>query len=118
MTAPQEEVVRPVAPAGPTSTELVAGWMGKAADDRLETATAAVNRVIRRWLPVPAAGQPWPEDHELGARLLVARVRGRAETPGGVAAAITEAGIAYTARTDPEVAMLLGIGAYALPVVG
>lgn len=118
MTAPTEEVDRPVAPAGPTSAALVSAWSGKPADAKLEAAVAATNRIVRRLIQAPVDGQPWPEDHELGTRLLAARIRGRAETPGGLAAAITEAGIAYTARTDPEVAMLLGIGVYARPVVG
>lgn len=118
MTAPTGEVARPLAPAGPTSAELVAAWTKKPADDALEAATAAVNAVVRGWLPAPAPGAEWPENHELGTRLLVARIWGRVQSPAGLAAALTDAGLSYTARTDPDVALLLGIGSYARPVVG
>jgi hypothetical protein len=113
---------RPVAPAGPTSAELVAGWLLKESGDTATTArlglvAAAVNIMVRRWQTSPANGETWPEDLELGATMLAARLWRRRHSVDGVAT-FTAEGAAYVQRNDPDVALLLGLGAYAPPVVG
>lgn len=114
--------------AGPTTPELVKGWLSiddDVDDTEIGKAVAAVNQLVRR-MPVcqlvaapegedPPAG--WPDDVELGATMLAARVARRRATPGGVEAA-GAFGIAYVRRNDPDVAQLLRLGEYGAPAVG
>jgi hypothetical protein len=79
--------------------------------------TAAVNAVVRRWLPVPAEGQPWPADQVVGAVMLAGRIYTRRNSPAGVATFGAE-GAVYVQRNDPDVAMLLGLGPYQSLAVG
>jgi hypothetical protein len=53
----------------------------------------------------------------LGAKLLGARLYRRRNSPEGVATFAAE-GAVYVQRNDPDIAMTLGIGQYAPPVVG
>lgn len=123
MTAPpgedqEPEVTQVIAPLGPATPGRVATWLQLAepTQDIVDT-TAAVNAVVRRWVAVPATGQPWPDDTVQGAVMLATRLFRRRNSPAGVEAFGAD-GVAYVSRTDPDVAMLLGIGPYAPPVVG
>lgn len=110
-----------LAPAGPALPELVAGWLTSvdtATPNQVQTdTTAAVNAVVRRFLAVPADGQPWPSDHVVGAVMLAGRIYTRRNSPAGVAMFGAE-GAVYVQRNDPDVAMLLGLGPYAPLAVG
>jgi hypothetical protein len=62
-------------------------------------------------------GKNWPPRQVLGATMLAVRLYRRRDSPAGVATFGAE-GAAYVTRNDPDVAQLLGIGAYAPPRVG
>jgi hypothetical protein len=59
------------------------------------------------------ARRPHPGGHDAGRPAVPAPQ----QSPEGVAT-FTADGAVYVQRNDPDVAMLLGIGAYAPPVVG
>jgi hypothetical protein len=93
-----------------------------AADDvatmaaRVADTAEAVDALVVLWKgPEPAGG--WPANVRVGKTLLGARLWRRRDSPGGVEVFGPE-GAAYVQRTDPDVAMLLGLGAWAPPVVG
>lgn len=71
---------------------------------------------------VPDPGDPaltvWSDKVKLGATMLAARLVRRRNSPQGVAAFTEQGGAAYVSRTDPDVAQMLRIGAYAAPQVG
>lgn len=85
-------------------------------DDELRVLVAAVNRRAARWVSREPDGS-WAPDHALGASLLAARLYARRNSPAGVQTFGTE-GTAYVVRQDPDVAMLLQLGPYAVPRVG
>jgi hypothetical protein len=106
----------------PTSAALVASQLSKDPEDfevleQLEPTVAAVNRFVRR-LHNPGPDGTWAPDHQAGALLLAARLYRRRNSPDGVYTLGGEQGVAYVARTDPDVAMYLQLGAYAVPTVG
>jgi hypothetical protein len=117
-------VTSPTSADGPTSAALIAAWLQREANDAaaveaLEPTAAAVNSLVRRWLdPRPTPDGPeWRPEHQLGATMLGGRLWRRRNSPEGVAA-FTSDGAVYVQRNDPDVAMLLQLGAYAPPVVG
>ncbi len=117
MTTPPAE-----APAQPTSAASVAQWLerehGDAATlEKLAPTVAAVNRFVRRIHSAGADGS-WAEDHALGATMLAARLYRRRKSVEGVLSQFTAEGPVYVNRHDPDVAMLLQLGPYAVPVVG
>lgn len=113
-------------PNGPTTVAAVkelSRVTGNADDVRLGRIVAAVNA----WcLALPSAavadGAPDWSGAQLqhiteGATMLGARLYRRKNTPDGVVSMGGES-FAYIARNDPDVAMLLGLGAWAPPAVG
>lgn len=110
MTAPS--------PDGPTSVERVRTMLSldSSEDDALSGPVAAVNSLVRGWLKPDAEGV-WDPRHVFGADLLAARLYRRKDSPAGVVAFGVE-GAAYVQRNDPDVALLLQMGAYAAPRVG
>ena len=78
---------------------------------KLEATVAAVNVLVPRMATTP------PASRDLGATMLAARLYRRRNSPEGVAT-FTAEGAVYVQRNDPDVALLLGIGSYAPPVVG
>lgn len=88
-------------------------------DDVLAPVVAAVDLVVRS-LPVAdkARGlEAWPANVTHGATMLAARLYRRKGSPEGVAAFGAD-GPVYIQRNDPDVAMLLELGAWAGPAVG
>jgi len=111
----------PVEEDGPTSTPRVLGMLGlpDASADQVAPVVAAVNALVAApagWLTPDAAGV-WAPHHVHGATMLAARLFRRRHSPAGVETFGAE-GAVYVQRNDPDVAMLLGLGAYARPVVG
>ena len=96
------------------ATRLRLGTDQAALDDVAEE-TAAVNALVARWITHPSGG--WSADHQLGALMLAVRLYRRRDSPAGVESFGAD-GPAYVQRNDPDVAMLLGLGSYAPPVVG
>jgi anti-sigma factor RsiW len=99
-----------------TTTAAVAAHLSMDPTDgavlaKLEATVAAVNALVPRLATSPPAAQ------ELGALLLAARLYRRRNSPEGVAT-FTADGAMYVQRNDPDIGLLLGIGAYAPPVVG
>jgi hypothetical protein len=104
-------------PAGPTSTDQVAAMLSLAADDpELPAVVAAVNTLVGGWL-TPAPDGEWAAHHRYGATLLAARFYRRRESVTGFQLQGMD-GAAYVARTDSDIAQLLGLGAFAPPRVG
>lgn len=85
------------------------------ADDVVTDVVEAVCALVPRWLNKPAGG--WTADHRLGATLLAARLYRRKDSPGGMVQFGTE-GAGYVSGNFPDVAILLGIGTYAVGRVG
>jgi hypothetical protein len=110
MTAPTGE--------GPTSLERVLGMLSLTVDDGdlVASSVAAVNSLVRGWL-TPAPDGEWAPHHTYGATLLAARMYRRKDSAEGVVAFGVE-GATYVSRNDPDVALLLGLGAYQTPRVG
>ncbi len=102
-------------PAGPTSTESVRAMLADA-DADVAGVVAAVNSLVRGWLR-PAPDGEWDARHRHGAAMLAVRLYRRKDSPAGVLPFGAE-GAAYVQRTDPDVALLLELGAYAPPRVG
>lgn len=75
-----------------------------------------VNAFVAR-LPYVEPGGPWADDVRQGANMLAARIFRRRNSPAGVES-VSELGAVYVQRSDPDVAMMLGIGTYARPIVG
>jgi hypothetical protein len=114
-------------PDGPTSDELVKDHLkiDDAVDDAaIARVVAAVNQLVRE-LPIAAsfdtepAAADWSAGPRIiqGATMLAARLFERRNSPNGVAA-FGDGAAAYVQRNDPDVAILLRIGAYAKPQVG
>lgn len=103
--------------AGPATAAAVSGWLSGVEADQLSGVTAAVNAVVRRWVPVPPDGQEWPADITQGAVMLAGRLWRRRNSPAGVETFGAE-GAAYVQRNDPDLALLLRLGPYAAPAVG
>lgn len=108
-------------PVGLTSTARVLGMLTlpDTATDAVAEVVAAVNSMVAipfGWLAPTASGE-WAPHHVHGATMLAARLYRRRHSPAGVETFGAE-GAVYVQRNDPDVAMLLGLGAYARPVVG
>lgn len=111
---------------GPTTPELVKGLLkitDTNDDGELADIVAAVNAVVRG-LPVAARvsvllpeTDPWPANVSRGATMLAGRLFRRRATPSGVEAFGVD-GVVYVSRNDPDIGMLLELGAYSRPGVG
>lgn len=109
-------------PDGPATATGVATWLtlggdAGAAADKVAQTVAAVNDLLGDMLPAPAEGDEWRPRYVQGATMLAGRIYRRRNSALGVAT-FTAEGAAYVQRNDPDVAMLLGIGAYTPPRVG
>lgn len=84
-------------------------------DDRLQDIVDAVNVRVRRW-PVAATATEtdpaaWTSDVVLGSTMLAARLWRRKDSPAGVET-MGDLGPVYVQRNDPDIALLLRLGAY------
>ena len=112
----------PFPQGNPVTLPAVKSWLTLTRDGddaTLTTIVAAVNGFV---LGLPVADRSrgldaWPSEVQLGGVMLAARLYRRRNTPGGVEA-VTDAGIAYVRRNDPDIAMLLQLGDEARPAVG
>jgi hypothetical protein len=113
-------------PAGPASLAAVKTLLRlttTADDDLIAAAVAGVNAWVAR-LPWATDTDPdtgavsWTADVTYGANLLGGRLYRRRNSPAGVEAFSDIGGAVYVQRNDPDIAMMLGIGTYARPVVG
>lgn len=110
---------------GPAAVDTVAAMLrlpdlSDADADYLADVVAGVNAFVERLPYTPKTGDVdpvWSADVLQGANMLAGRVYRRRNSPGGVES-ITEMGAIYVQRNDPDVAMMLGIGGYARPIVG
>lgn len=110
------------APSIPFSVEAVARQLRlvPSADDAADLAdiVAAVTARLVSWGVVDGPDSTaWPSHRVLGAVMLAARLFRRRNSPDGVAN-IGDLGAVYVQRTDPDVALLLSLGAYERPAVG
>lgn len=119
MTEPadgDQELVPVPGPDGPTTARLVADWLQLAeVPPGMARSVAATNRLVRRWLTEPEG--PWPADFTQGTTMLAGRMWRRRNSPGGLET-MGDMGPVYVRRSDPDVAMLLGLGEYTPPRVG
>lgn len=88
-------------------------------NDRITALVAAVNALVRSWRCSEAAQgrAEWPANITEGATMLTVRLFRRKNSPAGVEA-LGEAGPVYVMRSDPDVAMLLGLGSWSRPGLG
>lgn len=110
--------------AGPATLALVKAHLGitDAVDDNAITDVVnAVNAKVRSWpCAVPALADPPLADWSglpqviTGSVMLAARVFRRRNSPDGVTA-FGQDGPVYVQRNDPDVAMLLNLGAHRKP---
>ena len=103
----------------PTSASAVAEWLkltGADAGADVEPYVAAANALVTRWCTPDPDGE-WGPDVHLGARMLAGRLYRRRNNPAGLAEFAAE-GPVFVQRNDPDIAMLLRIGAYTRPRVG
>lgn len=103
-----------------TSVPRAQRTLGRAPDstedlEALQDVVEAVCSLVPTWLEVPAGG--WAAHHHLGATLLAVRLFRRRDSPGGFAQFGLE-GASYVQGNWPDVAMLLGVGAYAVGRTG
>lgn len=106
----------PPPPTPPTSAAAVAVQLSMDPADeavlaKLAPTVAAVNALVPLMATTPA------DARALGAAMLAARLWKRRGSIEGVAT-FTADGAVYVQRNDPDVALLLGLGIYAPPVVG
>ena len=89
-------------------------------DTELDQIALAVDEFVRglRVADETARGAvEWPAPIILGAQMLAGRLLRRRNSPDGVAAFAGE-GAVYVQRNDPDIAVLLRLGAQATPGVG
>lgn len=82
---------------------------------------AGVNGFVRGLPVAQLTGdeeEPWPPQVTTGGTMLVKRYWRRRDTPAGVNLATDDGSVLAFARSDPDVAMLLQLGAYEKPAVG
>lgn len=108
-------------PAGPViEPSDVVTWLelrGTDAEEKVTAVTAAVARRVAAWcIDQLEPDGTWPPDVVLGATMLAGRLWRRRFSPAGVEA--FGEGTAYVRRNDPDVALLLQIGASTPPRVG
>jgi hypothetical protein len=102
----------------PTTAEAVKAYMQLTRSDLdavVDSVVGAVNGYVRTLRVAQIDADAWPETVAHGATMLAARLVRRRDTPAGVQA-FTDEGAVYVSRNDPDVAMLLGVGAYGKPV--
>ncbi|QFG13038.1 head-to-tail adaptor [Gordonia phage Schiebs] len=109
-------------PAGQFGIESVARQLGLSDTDpqrsMLDGPVAAVGALVPQWCGVSPDNWPsWPANVAEGATMLAARLHRRRNSPSGVES-FGELGPVYVQRNDPDVAMLLGLGAWTPPRVG
>lgn len=111
-------MVQPV--VEPTDREAVKAQL-QLVDTRLDGVVdgvvAAVCSFVRTLPVAQVDGDAWPAHVALGSTMLAARLVKRRDTPSGVAVFGDNAAF-YVQRNDPDVALLLQLGAYGKPAVG
>lgn len=124
MTTSSTEPAPALPVGGPATADAVKVHLGitdNRDDSRLAALVGAVNAKVRRWpcAEVARGAEDWTgaEDVVEGANLLASRLFRRKNSPAGVEAFGAD-GLAYVQRQDPDVAMLLGLGAWQSPAVG
>lgn len=120
---PDAGTVGPLPPGdGPTTLGRVKTHLGitdTADDAQLAAVVAAVNGKVSTFPVADRArgAEEWPADIAHGATMLAARLHKRKGSADGLAA-FGDMGAVYVSRNDPDVALLLELGAYAKPAVG
>lgn len=96
----------------------VAAQLGLGSDKETQQAFTlickAVDSLVSSWIPEPEHKKT---EIILGCEMLVARLWRRRSSPSGVES-LGELGTVYVARYDPDIAILLGLGSHARPMVG
>ena len=107
-----------------TSTETVRAWLtqGHASGGPATPVTDAAalllsvnaaNKLVDRYLTYDEV--TIDPNGQLAATMLAARLYRRRMSPEGTIGSLTDGSVAYIARTDPDVAQLLGIGPWMKP---
>ncbi|WP_330182820.1 phage head-tail connector protein [Nocardia sp. NBC_01503] len=111
------------APVGPpaigiTDVKAYLSLTDTSDDAALTEVVDAVNDLMAHWFgPAVIVADEWPDRLVQGAVMLAARIYRRRNSPSGVES-FGELGPIYVQRNDPDIAHLLGLGAYARPAVG
>lgn len=108
-------------PPGPATLDAVRRHLRvttTADDDLIQDAVDAANAWVTT-LPGPQIiGDTWIANIVQGAVMLSARLFRRRNSPAGVEAFSDLGGAVYVQRNDPDIAMMLRIGAYTKPRTG
>lgn len=114
-------------PPGPATLAAVKDLLRITATDDDTLIQAAVDAVNVYVVDLPSSvpivdgdGTPtgWPANTIHGANMLAGRIYRRRNSPAGVESFSDLGGAVYVQRNDPDVALLLGTGAYTKPRVG
>lgn len=101
--------------------DAVKAWLNitRADDDaQIDVIVTAVTSWVESLPDVPrTAGGTWAQQAHLAALMMAGRLYRRRNSPNGVEA-FTDAGAAYVARYDPDVARMLRIDGWTRPAVG
>lgn len=114
MTSPGPEGEPGPASRAAVKAQLPQGGAG-VPDLAIDGIVAAVNDRVTDWIETDRLTSPATV---LGANMLAARLVARRNSPAGVATFGSEGLTAYVVRNDPDVALLLKLGPYAVPRVG
>ena len=130
MTSTPWETAEPAGlpPAGPADLDAVKTELrltDPADDAHIAAIVDTVNALTRRLPTARRSADPatdpvareWFPPTVRGAIMLAARLYARRNSPAGVES-FGELGPVYVSRNDPDVSMLLEIGAYAPPAIG
>lgn len=120
--APASAAAGPLPESGPATADLVKTYLhiADAGDDaEIAQVVDAVNAKVRTFAVADRARglEAWPADIVRGATMLAGRLHKRQGSPDGLAA-FGDMGAVYVSRNDPDVAMLLELGAHRRPAVG
>lgn len=107
---------------GPIDVDVIVAWAKIGDDtakrDELDLIIAATNAVVRDLPVAQLAGvdpEPWSDRVIAGATMLCKRLWRRRNTPDGVQQVNDDGSVTYVARNDPDIALLLELGAYRKP---
>lgn len=124
MTEATPELVGPLPTSGPTTRPLVKVYLSidetdTDDDTEIDAVVEAVNDAVREFPTADRSRglESWRPATVHGATMLAGRLKKRSGSPDGLAA-FGDMGAVYVSRNDPDVALLLELGAYRKPAVG
>lgn len=103
-----------------TAGEVTAGttaWLGGALQPADQAALAIVAPAVAALVSDLPISTERPETASAGAVMLAARLVRRRSSPQGIVTALADGGAGYVMRHDPDIGIMLGLGAHQWPVI-